>query len=145
MPTIFAGEEVLVAIIGSGTGSGIADDLAPDQFDDAVLGTEEGNFDVDVESFQGQLGRDRMLEGIGEIGRRVEHPSIIDVGHIDLNGVLFGHCDLWGFDGDAALSGDAADGDFGHPSEQGGRGQIGTDARLLLTDIIGIVEESRTA
>tara|TARA_B100001179_G_C18347535_1_gene299331 strand:- start:25 stop:201 length:177 start_codon:yes stop_codon:yes gene_type:complete len=58
-----------------------------------------------------------MLKCIGEVRGSVENTTVVDVGDVDLNRIIFGHGDLRGFNCDPALSSNATGCDLSHSTE----------------------------
>jgi hypothetical protein len=140
MTTILACEQILI-LIGNAF---ILTRVSPDEFNLAIQRAEEGDLNADVEALQSEFCGNRMLKGIGQVRRRVEHATVIDVGHVDAHRVILGHRDLRGFHRDATFACDPAHGHFGHASKQRGRGLVGLDTLLGEADIVAIIEEAST-
>lgn len=114
MPTIIASEEVVIiynSIIIS------SDILSPNEFDGSIQRAEQRDFNADVKALEGQLGGNGMLKCIGEVRRSVENTTVVDVGDVDLNRIIFSHGDLRGFNSDPALSSNATGCNLSHSTE----------------------------
>tara|TARA_Y100000758_G_C15849993_1_gene348930 strand:- start:114 stop:290 length:177 start_codon:yes stop_codon:yes gene_type:complete len=58
-----------------------------------------------------------MLKSIGEVRRSVENTTVVDIGDIDLNRIIFGHGDLRGFNSNPAFSSNATGCNLSHSTE----------------------------
>ena len=114
MTTIIASEEIVIIYSSIIISSSI---LTPNEFDRSIQRAEQRDFNANVKALEGQLGRNRMLKCIGEVRRSVKDTTVVDVGDVDLNRIIFSHGDLRGFNGDAALSSNASGCNLRHSTE----------------------------
>ena len=87
-------------------------------FECIVFRAEQCHSHRDIEAFESDLRGDGVFERATEVGRSVEHPSIIDVGDVDPDKVIIFQCHLRGFNRHTSLACHPAHSHLGHTSKQ---------------------------
>ena len=91
--------------------------IAAQRFNFAVFGTEQLQFSCKIETFQGDLGFDSMLERLCKVFRSIENSPVVNISDVNSQDIVLDFC-LRSLNGDTSLTSNTANGDFAHPAQK---------------------------